>query len=210
MTSPSSRSFLRSSTSLLALAAALLALTACQTPQATAPTAEATRMAEAQTLQEGDQIRITFPGTPTLDTTQAVRRDGRVTLPSLGELRVVGLTPQALEKELMERYGSQLVSKEVSVTVVASSFSVFVSGAVVGPGKIQTDRPITVLEAIMQGGGFDHTRANTRAVVVIRNEGGKTRNYTIDLQQVLDGKSPEQFYLRPSDIVFVPEKFRWF
>lgn len=165
---------------------------------------------EAQTIREGDVIKVSFPGAQNLDSTQQVRRDGRISLSMIGEMKVSGKTLAELEKELLQAYGSQLVSKEVSVTLVSSSFAVFVSGAVVRPGKISPDHNITALEAIMEAGGFDRTKANMEAVVVIRNEDGKTKNYTLNLKQVLDGQSSEPFYLKPSDIIFVPEKFSWF
>ncbi len=62
----------------------------------------------------------------------------------------------------------------------------------------------------MEAGGFDKNRANLRAVVVIRQEGGQTRNYTVNLQEVLEGRSASPFYLKRSDTVYVPEKFSWF
>ena len=62
----------------------------------------------------------------------------------------------------------------------------------------------------MEAGGFDMTRANMDAVTVIRMEEGKTKNYVLNLKAVIDGKSHDPFYLKPSDIVHVPEKFSWF
>jgi protein involved in polysaccharide export with SLBB domain len=64
------------------------------------------------------------------------------------------MTPSDMEKELVKLYASQLVSKEVSVTVVSSTFVVFVSGAVIRPGKIISDHPLSALEAIMEAGRF--------------------------------------------------------
>lgn len=185
-------------------------LLGCQAPVTAIPQGQATTLAEAQKLREGDVIRIAFPGTPGLDTQQAIRRDGRVTLTMLGELRVVGLSPLELEKQLMEKYSSQLVSKEVTVTVVSSTYSIYVTGAVLNQGEIKADQPLTVLEAVMKGGGFDFTRANTRAVSIVRNENGKNTKYTVDLQKILDGEQSEPFYLLPGDVVYVPVKFRWF
>jgi hypothetical protein len=49
-----------------------------------------------------------------------------------------------------------------------------------------------------------------RAVVVTRNEEGQTKNYTLNLKLVLEGKQSEQFYLKPFDIVSVPERFSFF
>lgn len=196
------------------LAAPLLAIallvTGCETTQvATRPQDLSSFANSAQKLREGDLIKISFPASPNLDAQQTIRPDGRITLAMLGELRVVGMTPLDLEAELAKRYASQLVSNEVTVSVVSSSFSVFVSGAVNSPGKIQTDRPLTPLEAILQVGGFSPL-AKTTAVDVIRTENGVTRKITLNLQRILDGEQVEQIYLIPNDIVIVPEKFRWF
>jgi len=171
---------------------------------------EAGKAPEVQTVREGDVLRIAFPGAPNLDTTQQVRRDGRITLSMIGEFKAAGLTPSDLEKELVRVYSSQLVSKEVTVTVVSSSFTVFVTGAVMHPGKMVSDRPITALEAIMEAGGFDSAKADMKGVVVIRNENGQTRNYPLNLKLVLEGRKSEQFYLKASDIVYVPTRFSWF
>lgn len=163
-----------------------------------------------QTLSPGDVIKISFPGAPNLETTQQVRRDGHINLALVGEVQVADKTPAALEQELIRLYSSQLVSKEIKVTLVSSSFAVFVAGAVLRPGKINPEREITALQAVMEAGGFDSAKANTRAVVVIRNAGGQTVNFTLDLQSVLEGKRTEPFFLRSHDIVYVPEKFSWF
>jgi protein involved in polysaccharide export with SLBB domain len=87
---------------------------------------------------------------------------------------------------------------------------VFVTGAVIKPGKVSADRPITALEAIMESGGPDYTKANLKDVTVIRQENGRSKNYRLNLRDVLDGKRTETFYLKPSDIIYVREKFNWF
>jgi polysaccharide export outer membrane protein len=195
----------------------LMAITGCQEPPVIntqvdrdAEHKQPAQAVEQFTLQSGDTVKISFPSAPNLDTTQQIRSDGRVTLPMVGEVVASGKTPIAFEKELVSQYSSQLVSKEVSVTVVSAPFAVFVSGAVQRPGKIVTDHPISALEAIMEAGGFDNSKANMTAVVVVRQVGAGTKNYTLDLKQVLEGKQVEIFYLRRSDIVHVPEKFTWF
>jgi len=161
-------------------------------------------------LREGDVLKISFPGSPTLDTTQQIRRDGKITLPLVGEVQAAGMTTEALHENLVKLYAPQLSSKEVTVTVASSTFSVFVTGSVIRPGEITTDRPLTALEAIMKAGGVDYTRANLKAVTVTRLEGGQFKTYTLNLKLVLEGKKSEPFYLKPSDIVKVPERFTWF
>ena len=127
----------RSRTMLVAVAAAILtAVAGCQTPQTNAPAETATEQSNAIILREGDTVKITFPGAPNLNDSQQIRRDGKIALSMVGEVVAAGLTPADLEKEILKLYSSQLVTKEVTVTVTSSSFPVFVTGAVIRPGKI--------------------------------------------------------------------------
>jgi polysaccharide export outer membrane protein len=175
-----------------------------------AVTAPATTNASAFTLREGDTLKITFPGSPNLNNIQQIRTDGKITLPLIGEVQAAGLTPVDLQQKLMNLYAPQLSSKEVTVEVQNSSFPIYVTGAVLRPGKITSDHPMTALEAIMEAGGFDYTKANLRAVVIIRQEGSQTKRYNLNLKLEMEGKINEPFYLKPSDIIYVPEKFSWF
>ena len=165
---------------------------------------------EVIALREGDILKISFPGSSSLDTTQQIRRDGKITLPLVGEVQAAGMTTETLRQNLVKLYAPQLSSKEIIVTVASSSFPVFVTGYVIHPGKIISDHPITALDAIMEAGGFDYTKANLKAVRVIRREQDRVVNYTLNLRLVLKGKETKPFYLKPSDIVFVPERFSWF
>jgi protein involved in polysaccharide export with SLBB domain len=69
---------------------------------------------------------------------------------------------------------------------------------------------MTPLEAIMEASGFDTAKANMKAVTVIRRENGHTEHHKLNLKRVLQGKETEDFELKPSDIIFVPERFSWF
>jgi polysaccharide biosynthesis/export protein len=209
-----------------AMAVLLLAATGCETSQpdavfessssnASTRTNHSSQLSgsihsEALILREGDTLKISFPGSPNLDTTQQIRRDGKITLQLVGEITATEITPTDLEKKIADTYGSQLVTKEVSVTVISSSIPVFVDGAVLHPQKVMSDHPITVLEAIMEAGGFDYSRANMKDVRVIRYENGSEHTYILNLKAVLDGKPSEPFYLKPYDIIHVPERFSMF
>lgn len=166
--------------------------------------------AQAITLEAGDVVQITFPGAPNLNTTQQIRRDGKISLNLVGEVTAAGLTPSELEKKLVDLYSSQLVDKQVNVTVTSSTFPIYVTGAVIRPGKIMSDRPISALEAVMEAGGPDYTRANLKTVKVIRNENGRMEHFQLNLKTSLQGHESQPFYLKPSDIVYVPERFTWF
>jgi protein involved in polysaccharide export with SLBB domain len=190
----------------------VLALAAgCQTQPSLPPAAlQGTNTTEIITLREGDVLKISFPANANLNKTQPIRRDGMISLDLVGEVKAAGKTPKELEKDLLDLYSTQLVSKEVTVEVQSSSFPVYVSGSVLRPGKVMSDHPITALEAVMEAGGYDYTKANLKGVTIIRHEGNSTRNYIVNLKRVVDGKSSELFYLKPGDIVIVPERFSWF
>jgi protein involved in polysaccharide export with SLBB domain len=159
-------------------------------------------------LIEGDVIEISFPGAPELSGTQKIRRDGKITLAFVGEKEVTGLTSTGLEEKLLEWYDSQIVTKEVTVTLISSSYSVYFQGAVNNAGEMVTDRQLTALEGVLKA-GYDPKRANLKKVVVIRLVNDRYVQYDLDLQALLDGEKAEPFYLRPSDVVKVPEKFIW-
>jgi polysaccharide biosynthesis/export protein len=196
---------------LVLLLPVLAMLSGCQTttpPTPPIPT-DAIPYSEVR-LREGDSIKIAFPGAPDLDDTQQVRRDGKITMKLGGEVNALGKTPAELEKELLKIYEAQLAVKQVVVTVASSSYPVFMTGAVMKPGKLMADRPLSVLEAIMESGGFDYAKANLKAVTVLRQFEGKTVSYKLNLKDALTGKPVQPFYLKPSDIVYVPQKFNWF
>lgn len=195
---------------LVALFAVVLVLTGCETaypPAAIPPTADATA---PQVLHAGDVVKITFPRAPTMDTTQQIRRDGMINLYLVGEVHAADVTPAQFEKDLMDKYASQLVSREVRVTLVSSAFTIYVTGAVMRPGKITPDRDMTAFEAIMEAGGFDRSKANTKAVAIIRRDGTTTKTFRLDLQSVMQGKPVVPFYLKDNDVVYVPERISLF
>jgi polysaccharide export outer membrane protein len=195
----------------LALACATLSLTllvGCAGPAA--PKARANDDLDPLVLTAGDVLKISFPGSPNLDTSQAIRRDGRINLEIIGEVKAVGVTPAEFEKELLKLYSPHLVTKDVKVSVVTSTFSVFVTGAVLRPGKLQLERAVTAFEAVMEAGGFDVQRANMKEISIIRNVDGISKTYKVNLKAVMDGKATEQFRLQAFDTVYVPEKFQWF
>lgn len=165
---------------------------------------------DAYTLRAGDTLKISFPGSPNLNTSQQIRTDGKISLPLIGEVNAAGLTTAELQKKLMDLYAPQLTTKEVTVEVQSSSFPVYVTGAVLRPGKVSSDHPITALEAIMEAGGFDYTKANLKDVTVIRQEGNQTKRYVLNLRSAMRGGKSKAFYLKPADIIYVPEKFSWF
>jgi polysaccharide biosynthesis/export protein len=193
---------------------AAIAFTGCASmPSGSASDAKpAAQKAHSETivLREGDVLKITFPGSPNLDTTQPIRRDGKLNLPLIGEVEAAGQTPVQLQDKLVQAYASQISTKEVTVQVQSSTFPVFVTGSVIHPGKVMSDHPMTALDAVMEAGGFNYDTANMKSVRIVRNVNGVMQHFMVDLKAVLQGNDTKPFYLEPGDIVFVPERFSAF
>jgi protein involved in polysaccharide export with SLBB domain len=128
-----------------------LLCTGCQTPNKNPP--QLTNRTPNY-LVAGDTVRISFPAAPELNQSQKIGSDGTLSLPLVGEVAAAGKTVGQLQEELARLYKSQLQDNEVNVALDTRAVPVVVSGAVQKPGKILFERPATVLEAIMEAGGF--------------------------------------------------------
>ncbi len=157
-------------------------------------------------ISPGDVLDIMFFYTPDLNVSQTVRPDGMIALQLIGEVEAEGKSPIELRKELLELYTPHLKTPEI--TVVIRSFyerRVYVGGQVMAPGIVQMPGKMTLLEAIMQAGGFNVREAEVRNVVVIRHINGQRYGQSIDLKPALKGNKVQPFYLEPMDIVYVPQ-----
>ena len=185
-------------------------LTSCQSPSSAQDASWANDPPQSVTnifnrLQEGDEIQISFEGATNLNTMQKVSADGLITMPFVGRVKAVGKTPLELEALLKVLFEPQVRTTEISVKIVASAAVVYVVGAIVKPSRVPLDRPLTALDAIMEAGGFDHSRAKLTEVAVLRAENGRRTRYLFNLKRALTGET-SLFYLKPFDIVYVPEK----
>jgi polysaccharide export outer membrane protein len=157
-------------------------------------------------LQEGDLVSISFQYSTNFNSSQRITLNGSLNLEAVGAVKAAGKTPQQLEAEIAKLYAAQGSKDWITVKVVAAEASIYISGAVYRPGKIPLERPMTVLEAIMEAGGYDPNRAKLAQVTVLRLEEGKQKTYRFDLKRVLKGENESPFYLQPFDIVHVPNK----
>jgi len=188
----------------------LMGLSGCASAprEETVSKADSTPPSGSILLEAGDELEISFIGAPELNGVQTIRRDGRISLPIVGDVVARGMTVDTLKHMLTARYASQLQTKEITV-VVRSNPPVFVSGAVLSPGRIEMRRYMTALEAVMEAGGFDLDAADLRRVMVIRHLPSGRQEHRLNLGAVLAGKGGASFYLQPNDIVHVPRRRPW-
>jgi len=153
-------------------------------------------------LSRGDQIRLTFRKLPDLNQSQKIRGDGNVTLLQVGTVRAAGKSLDALQRELATRYELKS-SGDLTISLESTLTPVYVTGAVQRPGKVVLDRPMTVLEAIMESGGFDRESANLKRVSLTRLVDGKYKTRIINMRD----HPEEALYVRPYDMIEVPRFF---
>lgn len=157
-------------------------------------------------LAAGDTIRISFTTAPELNQSEKIESDGRVSLPLVGQVYASGKSTSQLQEELTNLYKSQLQNSEVTVTLESVIIPVVVSGEVQKPGKVVFERPATVLEAIMEAGGFT-AYGDPKTISVIRQVNGIQHSQIVDLSKVLHGVPSRVMYVSAGDVIYVRPRF---
>lgn len=195
---------------LLILAAGLVGCASGDYASAEATAEAGSRAYSQEVLHEGDLISITCESVPEITTTNKIPINGRLDLVFIGQVEAAGKTTRQFQEDLVELYSKQTRAEVINVQLIQSSASVYVGGAVLRPGKILLDRPLTALEAIMEAGGYDPNRAQLSKVTVVRVKDGVQTTYRLDMRKAFTGQDSTPFYLQPYDTVQVPNRsFNW-
>ena len=152
-----------------------------------------------------DILSIVFWRDKEMSTEVAVRPDGKITLPLLNEVRAAGLTPGQLKDLLVEESKKYVEDPNVSVVVKQiNSRKVFVLGEVGRPGPHPLTAPTTVLQLLAAVGGLKEY-ADSKKIVVIREENGHQKTFRFNYKDVITGKNLSQnIELIPGDTIIVP------
>jgi polysaccharide export outer membrane protein len=131
----------------------------------------------------------------------AVRPDGKITMPLVGDVQAGDQTPMQLTKTITELLGKYLNNPDVNVMVTdVRSKKYYIDGEVLKPGTYLLVTPTTVLEALSNCGGF-RDFANTKKIRILRKGNILHFNY----KDVSRGKNLEQNILIESgDHIIVP------
>lgn len=187
----------------LVAAVGMFASAGCQNTSPPPPIpAEAAASRPSGTLAPGDEISVTFSGAPELSTKQKIQANGKVSLPTIGDVSASGRSITSFQSQLTSMYQPHLQDPTVIVSLESAAAGVYVSGEVLRPGKIPLDRPMTALEAVMEAGGFTKF-ANPKQVIVVRNEKGINQRYVLNMNDALSGVDSRPFYVRPFDVLYV-------
>ena len=142
-----------------------------------------------------------------LSKTVAVRPDGKISLPLVGDVTAVGLTADQLTKEISARLKGYKDTPNVSVVVQqVNSYSVYVMGEVAKPGRYQLKTYTTALQAISTAGGFTPYAAKNRIFVLRKSPStGVEMRINVSYDEIVSGAdSSKNIVLIPGDTVVVP------
>lgn len=137
---------------------------------------------------------------PDLTGAVAVRPDGKITKPLIGDMQAAGLTPERFAAQLKQAFSTYIRDPDVTVTVAqVNSKRYTVAGEVLRPGPYPLVLPTRVFDALSTVGFRDF--ANTKHIIIIRGSQRIKFNYN----EVLKGKKLDQnIFLEPGDTVYVP------
>jgi polysaccharide export outer membrane protein len=172
----------------------------CQSPLPPLPNPPGPKTAVR--LSPGDVIKVSYADESVPDQTQKIRRDGKLSLPLIGELTAAGKRVIDFQHELVRRYEGQLDNNEVLVTLENGTATVTVAGFANKPGAVTFDRPTTVYQAVMQAGGVsDYGSASNIHLTRIIN--GEQRSETVNLRPTIRGESTKPTYVEDGDVIYI-------
>jgi len=151
-------------------------------------------------IGEGDALSVSVWGSKELSLSVRVRPDGKITVPSLGDVVASGLTPVKLQDSLTDKLKS--VVRNPVVTVIVEEIhnnKVYLFGGGVRPGVYDLDRRTTLLQLLCLIEEFNNP--DLRKAYLLRN-GKRIKEdfYPLFIKGVVE----EDLVIKPDDAVFIP------
>lgn len=145
-------------------------------------------------LERYDKLNITVPP------------DGRIDYYFVKEgLHVAGKTTQQVRDEITQHLDEYIIEPRVTVSLEkAMSARYYVVGDVAQPGIRVMSRRLSAYEAIIESGGVLPTGDKKRVTVSRLTREGMRELVTVDISAIEKSKSPDNYFLRPGDVVIVP------
>ena len=156
------------------------------------------------TRQLGQSLRTDYSaGTNSGISGYTVDANGEIDFPVLGKIYVAGKTRQEIAEFIKSELVRDNLVKDPVVTVEFMNLCVSVLGEVNSPGRFAIDRDrVTILDALSMAGDLT-IYGNRSNVLVLRQEGGTQRVYTINLTSGRQVYSSPAYFLQQNDVVYV-------
>lgn len=155
-------------------------------------------------VNAGDLLSIMVWDNDKMSTRQRVRDDGRISIPLLGDVPVVGEAPEQIARELEKQLkdSNLVLNPRVTVIVEEEQAFVYVIGAVKAAGKYPLPPGSGVAEALALAGGLTDF-AHRNAIYVIRRTPTPTVIRFTFQSITAEGDPATLFRLQPGDVVKV-------
>jgi polysaccharide export outer membrane protein len=175
--------------------------------------ADAPRAAEPEPVPVGDDqfvigaedvLRIVVWGETELSLQVRVRPDGRITVPLVNEIDVIGLTPMQVRDEIQTRLAKFIRDPNVTVIVdEINSFRVYFLGEVTVQGALTFAKPPRILQGIAEAGGL--SQFSKKEIIILRQQGGVEKRFLINYKHLIAGDPREEnIYLEAGDTLIFP------
>jgi polysaccharide export outer membrane protein len=155
----------------------------------------------------GDVVHISVYDHPDLlvDAAQ-IDEDGKITVPLLGAVSVVGLTASAAQMRIAKglETGGFIIKPNVNLVVQQyRSKQISVLGQVNKPGRFALESTSTLTDLLAQAGGIGPLGSDT--VVLIHKQNDQTKQTKINTLDLFKGNQPNLDYtINGGDIIYVP------
>ncbi|GFM33191.1 polysaccharide biosynthesis/export family protein [Desulfovibrio subterraneus] len=151
-------------------------------------------------LGSGDSLAINVWGEPDLTVQAAIRPDGVITMPGVGEVNAAEKTPSELQKVLVDKLKALVRNPIVTVTVLTfRNNSVVVHGQGVEPKVVPLDGRTTLLQLLSSIAPGN--TADLKNAYVMRKDKKIVEGFE---QLFLRGDTSGDIVLEPGDRVFIP------
>lgn len=137
------------------------------------------------------------------DLAYTVDKDGNIEFPYLGSIMVQGMTRDEVAKYIKQELLDRKMVQDPTVIVDFNNLQISVLGEVNSPGKYEIEKDkYTILDAISNAGDLKIT-GKRDCIMVLREENGIQKSYTVDLNNAAQLYSSPVYYLQQNDIVYV-------
>jgi len=161
---------------------------------------------EGYVIGIGDALDINVWKEGELSKQVGIRPDGMITLPLVGDIKAVGLTPNQLQEQITASLAKVLSDPQVTVIVLSvNSLSYNIMGNVLKPGYYPLNHPVTILDALALSGGFRDFAKEKKIYILRAAPNGKQQKLYFNYKDVIRGRNMAQnILLQPKDTLVVP------
>lgn len=162
-------------------------------------------------LGPGDVVRVTIYGDTNQPTETRVTESGNITVPLVGEVRVMNLSSTQAEQKISGLLRDKGFMRDPQVNVLVTNMvsqQVAVLGQVAKPGRFVLDGPRTVTDMVANAGGV--TPDGGDIVTLVRTQDGNTTREQINLWELSNGGDQSKNVVLENNDVLVVERAQKF